>query len=182
MFCKITSWNIYSPLRDRAGFLDGLVYKESACNAGDTGDVCSIPGSGRSSGEGNGSPFQHSRLKIPWAEESGRLQSMGSQRVIQDWATQQHLNLRRQCILVVQLPLLYNYYNAIKLLGAEHPLYTNFAEKESRLKEVGCLLPLLDVHFQEFFENLRGASTTKTALALLSTWIALLLEVFKAIS
>ena len=79
---------------------------------------------------------------------------------------EKHLNLRCQCILVVQLPLLYNYCNAIKLLGAEHPLYTNFAEKESRLKEIGCLLPLLDIHFQEFFENLRGASTTKTALAL----------------
>lgn len=65
-----------------------------------------------------------------------------------------------------RLPLLYNCCNVIKLLGAEHALYTNFAEKESRLKQVGCLLPLLDIHFQEFFENLRGASATKTALAL----------------
>ena len=34
--------------------------KESACNAGDLG---SIPGSGRSSGEGNGNPFQYSCLE-----------------------------------------------------------------------------------------------------------------------
>ena len=74
-----------------------------------------------------------------------------------------------------RLPLFYNYCNGIKL-------YTNFAEKESRLKEIGCLFPLLDVHFLEFFENLRGASTTKTALALPSDWIALLLGVFNAIS
>ena len=32
--------------------------KESACNAGDTGDVDLFPGSGGSPGEGNGSPFQ----------------------------------------------------------------------------------------------------------------------------
>ena len=34
--------------------------KESACNAADLG---LIPGSGRSSGEGNGNPFQYSRLE-----------------------------------------------------------------------------------------------------------------------
>ena len=31
--------------------------KESACRAGDTGDVGSMPESGRSSGEGNGKPI-----------------------------------------------------------------------------------------------------------------------------
>ena len=34
-------------------FLDGSVGKESACNAGDTGDVGSISGLGRYPGEGN---------------------------------------------------------------------------------------------------------------------------------
>ena len=36
------------------GFPDSSVGKESACNAGDPD---SIPGSGRSPGEGNGNPF-----------------------------------------------------------------------------------------------------------------------------
>ena len=36
--------------------------KESACIAGDPG---SIPGSGRSSGEGNGNPLQYSCLENP---------------------------------------------------------------------------------------------------------------------
>ena len=36
--------------------------KASACNAGDLG---SIPGSGRSPGEGNGNPLQYSRLENP---------------------------------------------------------------------------------------------------------------------
>ena len=38
-------------------------FKESACNAGNTGDVRSIPGSGRSPGEGNGNSLQYSCLK-----------------------------------------------------------------------------------------------------------------------
>ena len=39
------------------GFPDSSVGKESACKAGDPG---SIPGSGRSTGEGIGYPFQYS--------------------------------------------------------------------------------------------------------------------------
>ena len=45
--------------------------KVSACNAGHM--VGSIPGLGRSSGEGNGNPLQYSCQKIPWMEEPGRL-------------------------------------------------------------------------------------------------------------
>ena len=51
------------------------------CNAGDPG---SIPGSGRSSGEGNGNPLQHSCLENLMDEEPERLQSMKSQRVGHD--------------------------------------------------------------------------------------------------
>ena len=39
------------------GFPDSSVGKESACNAGDTGDVHLIPGLGTSPGEGNGHPL-----------------------------------------------------------------------------------------------------------------------------
>ena len=41
---------------------DGSDGKEPACNAGDPG---SIPGSGRSPGEGNGNPLQYSCLENP---------------------------------------------------------------------------------------------------------------------
>ena len=44
------------------GFPGGSEGKGSACNAGDPG---SIPGSGRSPGEGNGNPLQHSCLGNP---------------------------------------------------------------------------------------------------------------------
>ena len=42
------------------GFPDSSVGKESSCNAGDPG---SIPGLGRSTGEGKGYPFQYSGLE-----------------------------------------------------------------------------------------------------------------------
>ena len=51
--------------------------KASACNAEDPG---SIPGSGRTSGEGNGNPLQYSCLEN-LRMEPDRLQSTGSQRV-----------------------------------------------------------------------------------------------------
>ena len=52
--------------------------KESNCNAGDLG---SIPGSGRSPGEGNVNRLQHSCLENPMDRGVGGLQSEGSQRV-----------------------------------------------------------------------------------------------------
>ena len=45
---------------DGREFLGGSDGKESACNAGDLG---SVPGSGKSPGEGNGYPFQYSCLE-----------------------------------------------------------------------------------------------------------------------
>ena len=42
-----------------------LSSKESTCNAGASGDLGSIPGSGRSPGEGNGNPLQYSCLENP---------------------------------------------------------------------------------------------------------------------
>ena len=60
------------------GLPQWLSGKEST---GSTGDAVSIPGSGRSPGEGNGNPLQYSCLEISWTEEPGRLQSMGSQRI-----------------------------------------------------------------------------------------------------
>ena len=44
---------------------DRSVGKESACSAGDIGDRGSIPGPGRSPGEGNGNPLHYSCLENP---------------------------------------------------------------------------------------------------------------------
>ena len=69
---------------DFPGGSDGKV---SVYNVGNPG---SIPGWRRSPGEGNGNPLQYLAWKIPWTEEPGRLQSMGSQRVGHNWATSLH--------------------------------------------------------------------------------------------
>ena len=42
-----------------------LEVKNWAADAGDAGDVGSIPGSGRSTGGGNGNPLQYSFLENP---------------------------------------------------------------------------------------------------------------------
>ena len=53
---------ILRSLQRRIGFPGGSDSKESACNSGDAG---SIPGSGRSPGEGNGNPLQCPCLENP---------------------------------------------------------------------------------------------------------------------
>ena len=69
------------------GFPGGSVVKNLPANARDTG---LIPGLGRSPGDGNGNPFQHSCLEDPTDREGpGGLQSMGSQRVGHDLTTKQ---------------------------------------------------------------------------------------------
>ena len=58
-----------------------LSSKASTCSAVDQG---SIPGLGRSPGEGNGNHSSILAWEIPWTEEPGTLQSMGFQRVKHD--------------------------------------------------------------------------------------------------
>ena len=66
------------------GFPGGSVVKNLPINAEDEGW---IPGLGRSLGEGNGNPFQYSSLENSIVKEPEEPQSMGSQRVGHDWAT-----------------------------------------------------------------------------------------------
>ena len=66
--------------------------KESACSAGDTGDLDWIPGLGRSPGGGNGNPVQYSCLENIPCTEGFFLQPHG---VRHNWAT------KDACILMV---------------------------------------------------------------------------------
>ena len=70
-------------LRLDVGGSDG---KESACNAEDTG---SIPGSGRSPGEENGNPLQHSCLENPVDREAWWATAHG---VTKEWDKTWQLN------------------------------------------------------------------------------------------
>ena len=60
------------------------VGKEPACNAEDLG---SVPGSGRSPGEGNGNPLQYSCLENPMDREAWRAQVHGIARTGHNLAT-----------------------------------------------------------------------------------------------
>ena len=72
-----------------------LSQKESACQAGDSADVVSISGSGRSPGEGNDNLLQYFCLRNPWTEEAGGLPPRGSQTVRHDLVTkQQHAHFQ----------------------------------------------------------------------------------------
>ena len=55
--------------------------KNPPANAGDEGDIGSVPGSGRSSGEGNGSSFQYSCLENPMDRGAWQAAVHGLQRV-----------------------------------------------------------------------------------------------------
>ena len=59
---------IYTVIWDSLPF--GSDGKESACNVE---DVSSIPGFGKSPGEGHGNPLSILGQKIPWTEEAGGL-------------------------------------------------------------------------------------------------------------
>ena len=62
---------------------DGSAGKESACNAGETGDAGSVPGWGRSPEEGNSNPLQYSYLEN--RVDRGDWQSI-VQRVRKSWS------------------------------------------------------------------------------------------------
>ena len=73
-------------LTDYWGFPSSSDGKASACNAGDLGSIPCLEGPwlGRCPGEGNAPLSSSLAWRIPWREEPGGLQSMGSQRVGHD--------------------------------------------------------------------------------------------------
>ena len=68
--------------------------KESASNAGNTGDAGLIPGLGRSSGEGNGNSFQYSCLGNPMERGNRQATAHG---VTRNWT---QLSMPTQCNIV----------------------------------------------------------------------------------
>ena len=74
----LNSIDIYPVVHIHMDFPGGSVVREFACSAG---DARSISGSGRSPGGGQSTHFSILVWRIPWSEEPGGLQSMGSQSV-----------------------------------------------------------------------------------------------------
>ena len=83
--CVLSSWVCLPHATAKSGLPWWLSGKESTCNVGATGEIGSIPGSGRSLGEGHGNPLQYSCPENPMDRGAyGRLSSIGSQRVGHD--------------------------------------------------------------------------------------------------
>ena len=91
--CEIFPVPLYSLSRQESlGFPDSSVSNESSFSAGDQGPV---PDQEDSLEKETATHSSILAWRIPWTEEPGRLQSMGSQRVGQDWATFTSLSLVR---------------------------------------------------------------------------------------
>ena len=72
LFCFNLYWSIVDP-----GFPGGTVVKLPPANTGGTGDKVSIPGLGRSPGEGNGNSLKYSYLGNPMDKGAWRATAHG---------------------------------------------------------------------------------------------------------
>ena len=74
-----------------SNFLDSSGGKESTCSAGNTGDLGSVPGSGRCPGGGSGHPLPYSYLQNSMDRGARGLQSIGARS--QTWLSEKHTQL-----------------------------------------------------------------------------------------
>ena len=74
-----------------------LVAKNSPADAGDIRDTGPIPGSGRSSGGGNGNPLQHSCLEKPMEGGAQRDTVHG---LAKSWTRLEQLNVHMSTLLM----------------------------------------------------------------------------------
>ena len=90
------------------GFPGGSVAQNPSASAGDTGDMGLIPGLGRSGGEGNGNPLQHSRLESPmgrgawWAAVRGVAKSHTTEQLSTQAHETQQLSLSHEVSTVLE--------------------------------------------------------------------------------
>ena len=59
-------------------------------------DMYIFPGLGRSPGGGYDNPLHILAWRIPWTEEPGRLQSIGSQTVGHDWSDLARMHIKKK--------------------------------------------------------------------------------------
>ena len=81
------------------GFPESSDSKESSCNVGEPG---SVPGSGRSPGEGNGNPLQYSCLKNPIGQRSLNLAGYSPWGHKESDATERLTNVGQTLYLLVE--------------------------------------------------------------------------------
>ena len=92
--CGVTERSLKWPVfQNFLGFPGGSVVENPPASEGDVG---SIPGSGRSPGEGNGNPLQYSSLEKPLDREAWQAAVHGVERVGHDFSDHacRHTNVR----------------------------------------------------------------------------------------
>ena len=110
------------PRKIGSEFTDTSDGKASACNAGAPG---SIPGSGRSPGEGNGNPLQHSCLErsligySPWGCKESDTTERLHLRIIESY-TQYHHSKKSSWHSHEYFYILLNIKNTESLIGCFH--------------------------------------------------------------
>ena len=72
-----------------------LMVKNPSANVGDIRDAGSIPGSGRSPGEGHGNPFHYSWLENPMDRGAWQAIVHGFAKVGHDWSNLAHTKIVR---------------------------------------------------------------------------------------
>ena len=125
---------IYTCYTCSGGFLGGRVVKNPPANAGDTGDMGSIPGLRRSPGGENGNHSSILAWIIPWTEEPGGLQAMGSQRVRHNWATE------RACTLYLFLLRTTDYSHCMFFSHQKSVPWVALNDFPTPTPEVSCIL------------------------------------------
>ena len=144
--------------------------RESTCNAWDEG---SIPGSGRSHGEGNGNPLQYSCLEVWQTEKPDGLYSQwGHKRVRHDLVIeQQHL-----CMLYLSISLLF-LFSFPYYFYTECVMVVNFAIKSKGFMILRCsatdLVKWSWSRSPELWAGDAGAEETMRCFPLGSGWACL---------
>ena len=135
------------------GFPGGSDGKESACRVGDP-DL--IPRSGRSPGEGMATCTTILAWRIPWTEESGWIQSMGSQRhdwVTNTWQLQWDGSLSFDMQILENYTLAYN--NSFNMLLSSDKHFPVMVSSSLSLNRPPFSLPLSSrIHPSSFFLSL----------------------------
>ena len=94
-----------------------LVVKNLSANAGDARDVCSIPGSGRFPGGGNGTPLQYSCLENLMDRGAWRATVRG---VTKSWTRLKQL--RASLVVLLQYDLILTHHACENLISKHSPI------------------------------------------------------------
>ena len=114
--------------------------KTLLAKAGDAGDAGLIPGSGRSPGGGAATHYSILARKIPWTEEPGRLQFMGTQS--QTWLsthTQTHTTEYLESFIIIHIALSIHSEKAVASHSSTLAWKIPWMEEPGRLQSMGSL-------------------------------------------